>query len=378
MINSIRDRMCLAKNRYLLAHPINTPATMLFKYILLNLDLNAVRRLKTDVDRYTEYFKMTGTTFRSVIDPNFSNSIAGGKFIDKTTFIGSTLPAEIMLNCEFANPINELPFEEDWPKWEHLRGIKIMYHDSLEIPEDFAKSTFQFRLSPPSHFVIAVNVPVLCFKYYKYIEDCKENKVDPDVSYFLKQFEFANFFDDLIDIFIMNVLQRVFSRPTDSVDAIADSMLVPLRFCTTNMKRQGVEGIVEFVNLLKEGALKPQDFLATHWFGDKSIMGMVRENCYRLVSLPNTSRYLWLRTINDFPYLSMLIACTRSFIDGPFKETFDFRCREIWNLKIRPISMPGAVTNPGVKDVIATWKANLGAYLNGDDVILPRAGHQWR
>ena len=253
-----------------------------------------------------------------------------------------------------------------------------MYHDSLEIPEDFSKSMLQFRLSPPTFMVIAINAPLLCFKYYKYIEDCKASGMQPDVIYFLKQFEFAYFFDDLIDIFIMNVLQRIFSHPDDSIDDIAQEMLVPVRFCTTNMKRQGVEGIVEFVNLLRNGSIKPGDFLATRWFGNQSIMEKFQDNCIRYTALPNTSRYLWLRTINDLPYLSMIIAAVRSFQDGPLKETFNQRCKELWNLKINPINMPSAVTGPNIKNVIVEWKANLGRYLAGEDQILPRQRHRTR
>ena len=375
MITSIRDRMVLAKNRYLLAHPIRTPAIEMFRYILLNLNMDTLTSFNSDVDRYTEYLKTIGSYFRLTLDPNYSNSIAGGRFVDRQITMNT---AEIYLNCEFADPIKELPFDEDWSEWETLRGIRIMYHDSLEIPEDFSKSMLQFRLSPPTFMVIAINAPLLCFKYYKYIEDCKASGMQPDVIYFLKQFEFAYFFDDLIDIFIMNVLQRIFSHPDDSIDDIAQEMLVPVRFCTTNMKRQGVEGIVEFVNLLRNGSIKPGDFLATRWFGNQSIMEKFQDNCIRYTALPNTSRYLWLRTINDLPYLSMIIAAVRSFQDGPLKETFNQRCKELWNLKINPINMPSAVTGPNIKNVIAEWKANLGRYLAGEDQILPRQRHRTR
>lgn len=371
MITSIKDRMVLAKNRYLLAHPIRTPAIEMFRYILQNLNLETLASYNSDVDRYTEYLKTIGSYFRLTLDPNFSNTIAGGRFIDRSSTFNFT-PAEILLNCEFANPIKELPFDADWSEWETLRSIRIMYHDSLQIPEDFSKSTFSFTLNPPTHMIIAVNAPVLCFKYYKYLVDCKTSGMQPDVIYFLKQFEFAYFFDDLIDIFIMNTLQRVFSHPDDDIDQIAGDMLVPIRFCTMNMKRQGVEGIVEFVNLLRNGSIKPGDFLATHWFGNQSIMEKFQSNCRRYTALPNNSRYLWLRTLNDMPYLSMIIASVRSFPDGPLKDTFNNRCRELWNLRINPVSMPSSVTSTGVKDVIANWKSNLGGYLNGSDQILPR------
>ena len=88
MLNSIRDRYCLAKNKYLLAHPVRTPAVEMIRNILLNIDLNTLDGYKTDVDRYTEYIKYTGQNARAIFDPNFTNAIATGKFVENPNVKG--------------------------------------------------------------------------------------------------------------------------------------------------------------------------------------------------------------------------------------------------------------------------------------------------
>lgn len=375
MLNSIRDRYCLAKNKYLLAHPIRTPAVEMIRNILLNLDINALDGYKTDVDRYTEYIKFTGQNARVIFDPNFTNSISEGKFLDNQPVLFTTPHRpEIYLNCEFVEPLKELPFNAGWDEWQDLRGIRMTYNDSLSLPEDFSNSRLSYfhGFGTPRYIVMAINVPLLCFKYYKYVCDCREDGQQPDVNYFIKQFEFSHFFEDLVDIFVLNLIMRVFSDPDGSVDSIVRDTLIPRRFVTDNMLRQGVECIKEYVDLLRSGAIKPQDFLAIHWFGDRSLMEVIHDNCYRWVALPETSRYLWLRTLHEFPYFEVLVACVRLFIDGPLKNTLETRCKEIWTLRIKPINMTGSVTSPYLKELTAEMKSHLEAFLNGEKQPLPR------
>lgn len=374
MLNSIRDRYCLAKNKYLLAHPVRTPAVEMIRNILLNIDLNTLDGYKTDVDRYTEYIKYTGQNARAIFDPNFTNAIATGKFVENPNGGVTKQTSEVYLNCEFNEPLKELPFNKPWEDWQDLRGIRLTYNDTLALPEDFSSSRLSYfhGFGTPNIITVAFNVPLLCFKYYKYVCDCREDGQQPDVNYFIKQYELAHFFEDLVDIFVLNLITRVFSDPDGSVDSIVRDMLVPRRFVTDNMLRQGVEGIKEFVDLVRAGSIKPQDFLATRWFGDRSLIDVINDNCYRYVELPETSRYLWLRTIHQFPYFSALVASVRLFIDGPLKDTLNTRCKEIWTLRIKPINMTGSITSPRLKEVTEQLKDHLEAFLNGEKQPLPR------
>ena len=368
MTSSISDRMWLARNRYLLAHPIHTPGMELLRFICLNLDMNALDDYRNDVDRYTEIIKYTGTSVRAVVDPMFTNNINGGRWIAKSP---TQTPNEIILNCECANAIKELPFDRDWTAWQSLRGVRLLYHDSLELPEDFASSMLQFKAQRPNYLMLTLNVPVLCFKYYKYYTDCKKDHIPPDVDDFLKNFEYSAFFDDLLNIWILNFLLRIMSDPDRQTGDIIKDITMPIRFCTTNMLQQGIDGVKEFVELLRSGSMKPQDFLVTRWFGDMNLLDLINENCYRWVQLPQTYRYLWMKTLNQFPYFCLLMEAVRQFPDTPFKDTINLRCNEVWRYQIQPISMPSAVTSPTLGDFIRKWQNTLGHFLNGDQVVFP-------
>ena len=369
MVNSIRDRMWLAKNRYLLAHPIQTKGVELLRLLCLNLNISALDSLKSDVDRYTEVIKFYKDEYRSSIDPVFSNTIAGGRWVDKRGGIG---PCEIMLNCESAYPLTDLPFDKDWSEWRDLRAVRLLYHDSLELPEDFAKSMFMFKEQKPDYLVVSINVPILLFKYYKYILECRKEHLQIDINHFIKEYEYSHFFDDIYDIWTINLLLRVFENPDNSSDDIIRDLTVPIRFCTDNMLRQGIDGIKEFVDLLRQGAMKPQDFLATKWFSGRSLLELIEEREH-WIQLPPTHRYLWLKWIHLMPFYVLILSFVRMFQDGPLKDAINLRCNELWIKWIRPVYMPSAVTNPSLGDFIRDLQMKISQLLKNETIVFPES-----
>jgi len=366
MYNSIADRMVLAKMRYLNAHAIPTPGIELLRFICLNIDINSLESCQNDADRYLEILKGVGTQVRAAVDPMFTNSIAGGRWIPKTQGV-----SEIILNAESVNPIKEMPLDKDWSAWQNLRAVRFLYHDSLELPEEFVSSMLQFKEQVPSYLMVSLNVPLLCFKYFKYAMECKKNHDNPDVNVFLKEYEYNHFFSDVLNIWLLNLLLRVLCNPDRETKDIVGDITMPIRFCTTNMLTQGIDGIKEFVDLLKTGSMKPQDFFQTRWFGDNDINFLINENCYRWVALPETYRYLWMKTLLQFPYFCYIMTSVRLFPDTPFKDTLNLRCNEILTYKIQPINMPTAVTSPTLGDFIRNWQITLTKFLQGESVVLP-------
>lgn len=366
MVNSILDRMSLAKNRYLLAHPIKTPGIELLKFLCLNLDINALDEYQNDADRYTEVIKFSKDTYRASVDPIFSNSIAGGKWIDRR---GQIPPSEIILSCESANPLQDLPFDKDWIDWIPLRGVRFVYHNSMELPEDYAKSMLMFKEQMPSYMVVAVNIPLLLFKYYKYIVACRNEHTVIDTEYFLKEYEYSHFFDDIFDIFTLNLLLECIMTKADT-DEIISRITMPIRFCTTNMLRQGIDGIKEFVDLLEQGAIKPQDFLAIHWFTGRSIPDQLNQ-IEHWIQLPINHRYQWLYCISRYPYLLLILSIIRRFPVTPIKDTVNLRCREIWIKYFRTAYMPGSVVNPALGDFIAELRNVYDGLMNDKEVNYP-------
>lgn len=369
MINSISDRMWLARNRYLLAHPIHTPGVEFLRYLCLNLDITALDEFQNDEDRYTEIIKFFKDPYRTAIDPVYSNNIAGGKFVYHN---GGIPPCELFLNCESADPLRELPFDKDWNEWKGLRALRLQYHDSMELPEDFAKSMFMFKEQMPTYLTFSLDVPILLFKYYKYTVECRDSHLDVNTNAFLKEYELTHFFDDIFDVWILNLLTRVFSDPSASADDIIKDITMPIRFCTTNMLRQSIEGIQEFVTLLKSGALRPQDFMEIKWFRERSLKEVI-EDIERWVRLPPTHRYMWLNTALWLPYLSLVLLIVHQFPDGPMKDTVDIRCKEVWNMKFRTAMMPSAVVVPSVGNFVRELQDTVYQLLMGKDVILPKA-----
>lgn len=370
MISCIKTRSVLAKRRYQLAHPIKTQGMEFFKYLCTSMDYTSLDKYNSDVDRYTEVIRSSELMIRNTVDPVYTNSIVGGKLVAKTAGIA---PYEVLLNCDCLNPLAEYPFDAPWSsgRWQNLRGIRILYHDSLELPEDFAKSTLNFTKQKPSFLVISVNISILRFKYYKYLKHCESNNVDPDIDVFLKDFEYKSFFDDIFDIWILNLLTRVLSSPTDSVEDIFNDVTVSIRYCTKNMLIQGIEGIVQYADLLRQGSIRPQEFLITEWFGNRNILDIINDNCVRWTQLEPGTRHAWLRAVRDIPYFALLISIIRTFPDSPLKDAVNIRCKELWTLRIKPVAMPNTVMQPILGDFLRTWQDALSKFLEGGSIEMP-------
>lgn len=338
MIASISDRMCLARNRYLLAHPVKTPGTEMLRYLCANLDITAMDRYDNDEDRYTEVVKFYKDKYRSIFDPNFSGNVRGGKFIKP---VGGVAPCEVILNCESENPIMTLPFDQGWEAWQNLRAVRLLYHNSLEMPEEMSQSMIRFDRLRPTYLVIGLDVPILVFKYYKYVVDNRTSHIPVGIDQFIKDNEYNRFFDDLLNIWLMNLVTTVVEDPKQDTEKIIERIQMPIRFCTSSMLAQGIDGIKEHVNLLTTGAIRPQDFMITKWFPDnKSIWDML-DDMHKWIWLPNIQRYLWLKVVNWYPWLYLILTMCRLFPDGPLKSTINKRCQTVWSRKFKMINMCG-------------------------------------
>ena len=370
MVTCIKTRSILAQNRYKLAHPIHTAGIEFFKYLCTTMDYSTLDQYKSDVDRYTEVLRGSQLQLRNVVDPAFTNNISGGRLVAK---IAGVAPYEVFLNCDCLDPSVEYPFEADWNsgKWQKMRGIRVLYHDSLELPEDFAKSTFNFTKQKPNYLVIGVDTAILRFKYYKYLQNCKADGTEPDIDAFLKDYEFAQFFDDVLNIWLFNLLLRVISSPADSAETIYKDVTVSVRYCTKNMLMQGIEGIIEYADLLRQGGIRPQEFFATKWFGDKSILELLNENCVRWTQIDPGVRHMWLRAMRDIPFFALIVSVVRAFPDTPFKEAVNTRCKELWTTRLKPAAIPSTVTQPNLGNVLRSWQTALEKFLGGGSIPMP-------
>ena len=356
MMNGIMDRMWLARGRYTLAHAIQTQGMELLRFLILNIPLDDLDQCESDVERYTTIFKFHKNSFLSAFDSVCSGTIEGGNWVEGNDH------SEVILNVDIDNPLQVYPFDKDWPEWQDIRSVRLLYHDSYEIPEDFAKSMFDFKKQKPKVLVMSIDAPTLCFKWYKYMKEQMASGLEPSANEFLKQYEYSYFFDDLYEIFAMNLITEVMLNSDDSAKDIAARFTVPIRFANAATVEQGVGGIKEYIDLLKTGAMKPADFVDTRWFLGGSMRDKMNQLDKRCI-LPMQQRYLWEECLKWLPYLKMFMAMCQLYPDGPQQKQIRDRASQVYVNKFKTVTMSSIANSAPCREFVDSLRDQIESLL---------------
>ncbi len=332
MIQILNDRMSLARDKFVNAPMPRTAGVEFLRFMLLNFNLAEAASYKDDVSLYTGLVAEYQDKFRTVFDPCWTKSLSISKF---TKGANNRTPTEIFLNCSVADPANELPFDGDWAAWKtSTRSLRIVYHDSCELPIDMFNGLINFKEIVPSFVMIAVNVPVLLMKWIKYSQYCKERKIEADELVFLKETEYENFFYDLTTIFVTNLILKTVLHPDASADSIVSEFSVPAFITTDSIIENGIASLQEQLKLLDSRNLKLQDLLDTDWYEDDSTIRQKINQISDDYALPELRPYKWISLFKYLPYLKMIAA----IIDrDPENPLFKPLIRKAYNLYVKEI-----------------------------------------
>lgn len=360
MMNTIMDHLTLSKNRYLLAHPIQTQGMELLRYFILNLPIAELEACSNDAERYSSILKEFKQSYLMAYDSVICGSIDGGRWF-KNCKSSEDIP-EIVLDISLDDPEHVYPFDKPWEDWQDIRSVRILYHDSLELPEDFAPSMWEFKKDIPSVAVIGIDVTTLCFKYYKYYQDCKGSQVSPDPNEFLKQYEYQYFFEDMYEIFTLNLLLKIFSDSELTVKDVVSSVVTSPRIVAENMLTQGITGIYDFVELLKTNACKLQDFVGIKWFLVGSILDKF-EFLTKKCCVPDRQQYLWAEVSLNIPYFALLVAISKLYPDAPVAKTIAGRSSELYIKRFRTTPLPSIVHGAKLKKYVDDLRKTIETLL---------------
>lgn len=305
LLDTLTARMTVVRNKFKNASLVRTSGSDLLRWMLLSFDLNQAKSYADDISLYTSYVSDFVDEYRSAFDPVWSKSISLNGFTTTKTGVS---PAEIFINCTVSNPSVYYPFGSGWDKWSDVRALHIVYHNSTELPIDLYTGKVVFTQKFPTFVVIAINVPTLLMKWYKYNEACETTGEEPNVTKFLKDTEYNKIFDDLVDIWTVNLIEKVVSHPEASANKIVADMSVPLFITTPNIVENGVAGLQDLMRLLDNRNVKLQDILETKLFTAGRTLKSYIQNLDSIISVPELRQYQWINIAKTLPYLKLISA----------------------------------------------------------------------
>lgn len=289
--------------RFDLSSPTFTQGIELLKFLVLNIDLEYILTL-SDVDKFSLILEALPDSFKTAYDPVYSGRIAKGLF----TALNSKVP-EYILNTSYDRPSRIYPFDQPWnDNWKELRGFKLLYHDANELVGDLLNWRIEFSSYIPSYIAYSIDATTLGFKYVKYVEYCRANGMeDPLASSFIHQFELRRLFEDFSRIWRMNFLLSILN--SDDPEATAVTTAVPPFYFSIPMIKRAMKDVVMMKENLISGNIRPQDFFTSNWFGKEGNLFTLIETMNKTTMLPPGRQYLFLLTLQEMPYLSLMLQC---------------------------------------------------------------------
>ena len=351
-MNIIYSRLEYLKFKFLNMDMINTPGTELLRSILTNVDLPELDSYPSDIDRFTYYIQFYKTGRLMQFDPVYSGKFTTGYFTNGSiSYAGTT---EVLLDVDTRHPFSTFPLDKDWPSWQELRGLRIIHHDCLEIPDSITSSLITFKQEAPAFIVMTIDVPVLIFKYYKYWKNCQEAGIACEFMEFLKRYEYSHFFGDLLDAWLLNVVSETYVAKLDGLTSTeyANTLKVPKRVATTNVLREVVSGLYEYADLYIQNSLKPQDVIDTPWMPNGQTYREKINELYSAIKFPLQRKYKWCEAMVWLPYVELITRSLELFPSSPVANQIAAKARQMWRDKYQFAALTNIARGNNVKRMV--------------------------
>ena len=276
------------RSRYINDQYISTDCTKFFERILINIPVD---KFLTDSDDYSRFSNIDDSLTRQLsffFDP-IANSRNYCNTIVKST---NRIVPEYYLNVECSKPFTYLPMDKSWKHWERLKSVRLLYHDSRELVTDLLGMQVMFKKHQPTHLVVSIDLPAMIMQYVKYIEHHRQmGNHGADYRMFIKYHIIEPWHDDLIKIWLFNVLEDVVHRKFKLFKLFNSQGLIvsgKMKAAKSNIEAQ--------FKMVKSNRIPVNKFMSAKWLGKLSLLNWL-EIMDTTIVLPSFTQYQYLRFI---------------------------------------------------------------------------------
>lgn len=212
VIDSIHRQLDLSKNRYLLSDQRSTPSMQFVRIVLDSFDYSILGD-KDIFDDYYQYILPESTMIGKKFYP-LVNTPRINRFCDKPIH-------EIMLptNGLVGSKLSPL---DNWNRWEPVRPMRLVAHDSMEfsLPED--QLYFRFKKDKPIYMVFCIDIAALILKFIKFVQNSGMGYDAIDRDVFVRDHILSYIYDDIADCWLMNFLAACMENDDDVFDKLLE------------------------------------------------------------------------------------------------------------------------------------------------------------
>ncbi len=291
--NSMDVRQNYWRNRYNNSAEQEHKGTYILKNILGQLNINDLMNRKNDYDTYLFDVVPMINGVRTIFDPVWSTNNFFNCFSH-----GPNPITDVFLNCSYRLPLTDLPMNTPYEYWRNLSPLNVVYYDSLEFVERIDNVRLDFQ-KPVNYVVWGLNVPLLIMKYIKWMRYYANTLHQPEesVKHFLKYEVFRLIFDDLINVWTLNIITDSLIK-FPNIDRNAHSWFSGFKYAMNDIYTLGGN--------LNNGAITAGDFCATTWLANHQSITEYIKLINRNIFLPELRQYYPIDFLKEYNIIKLI------------------------------------------------------------------------
>jgi len=344
-VDDMNNRTDGYRTRFMLSHPVHTPLLNVISSVINQLDHTILKTKTSGIGLYTEVTKHLNTIERT-IDPYYIGVSDNGPFVGNNR---DTI--NYCLRTTVANPLLTLPIDSGWERWEDVKPLRVLYHNSPELLYDFSSASINFSNTPPSICVLSLDIVQLIMKYMVY--EKHHELFGPTVAEFVMRHVLDSLQDDLFDQWLLNIISDSLDLSIP-IDQIVAKQRDPLS--TNAITASGAATVRKYLLLIKAGKITMADFMHTPWIAGRSYMDLITERLRQLRGI-DARAAKYLSVVSEFHLIKLAVSIGSLYETSVSKKMFINIKRKL--LSYDRMGVFSNIQNPRLKKLVAAEVAVL-------------------
>lgn len=304
-IATLNIRRVIITQRHSVATGYESPLIVLLRNVLNTADITR-RQGSSDLDIYTNTLIYTHHDLNAIFDSTTTGRSFSGLLVPHRT----PATTQILIPVSTEDPLAMLPLDRGWGAWQHLRALRLVECDSLELSFQLLEDQLLFRTTPPSQLILTLDTTALVLQYLNYLRT--PNAILTQAEY-LHRYVVTPLLDDLEDLWLASVYTSTITHTRTNT--------LPAR-CTLASLGDGYWGypgveissglneLAGLVRMCQGGGITPATVLASLPLSNTRVPEYLR-HLLIATTLEEARQYLWMEYLRDLRWMQLLIEIYR-------------------------------------------------------------------
>jgi len=276
----------------------------LLKHILSVVDIDYLKRINNDYERYTFYLKNIHKDLSNIFDTVATNKTYKNTFIQRKGF-GTT---EYIIPTERMNYIKDLPMGEEWDQWIDIKPIRLLDHNSNEYTLNVLQDRVSFKALQPSYAIISIDPIALAFMYYKFL-DAHDFSSPMSTQVFLHRYVISKFMDDLQDIWLRNQFLSLFDIENEQEISKLNINTIVFNNMYGFVGHQYKDAMISIYRVMddvRQRKRRPETLIKSLILSRSSISDYMSD-IYTKAHIPPLRQYMWQVYLKDMRWVEFIL-----------------------------------------------------------------------